>query len=469
MVNRDSDCFASSAEFFSWITSFANLERGQVPRSFSLDRMKLLCNIAGNPERCAPSIHIAGSKGKGSITVMTTSMLTAAGYRVARYMSPHVSDIRERVCLGDDFFDEAVYCKAGDEVRLVVDRELAKLENSPFDPAVENGEAPTFFELFTLFYFICARISKCDIMVIETGMGGRLDCTNVVDPLVSIISLIELEHTKFLGNTIPAVAGEKAGIIKPGKPVIVSKQGDDALEVFRKTAKERQSPLTYFPEAAKIENLEVHSGGTDFSLVLTGGLANGFADAPIRLAIPISGAVQAENAAISIIALKTVFPDIKDEALKQGLAALNLPARFELVSKDPILVIDGAHTPQSVDLCTETFRSIYGDGHILIFSCAEDKNIKGMAEVLLPHFSAVVITTPGTFKISEPDKIFAVFSEVAAAMAAGQGSPPKVRLVKDTGEAFKAAWQLAQSEKKALLCTGSFYLAAEVRNMAKSL
>ncbi|MDR1587474.1 MAG: tetrahydrofolate synthase, partial [Treponema sp.] len=236
--------FKNSAEVFSWLSRFINLEKGQTPKSFRLDRMEFLAALAGRPERCAPSIHIAGSKGKGSVTGMLSSMLEAAGRRVARYMSPHVSDYRERISLGASFFDEDVYRAAGGEVRRIAESLGAGNSGAgPFDPRHEEGEGPSFFELLTLFFFLCARRGNCDVMVVETGMGGRLDSTNIVNPLVSVITVIELEHTEFLGNTLAAVAGEKAGIIKPGRPLVLGEQPPGALEVFRKRAAEKGSPF----------------------------------------------------------------------------------------------------------------------------------------------------------------------------------------------------------------------------------
>ena len=452
MKNVNQGCFLSSAEVFSWLDQFINLERGQSPKSFSLQRMKILCELAGNPERCAPSIHIAGSKGKGSITVITSAILEAAGYRVARYMSPHIIDIRERICIGSVFFDDSVYCSAGNELREIVETRLPGINCELFNPDCENGEKPTFFELLTLLFFLCARFSACDIMVIETGMGGRLDCTNVVDPLVSIISLIELEHVKYLGNTIAAIAGEKAGIIKQGKPLVLARQKDEALEVFKKTAAERQSSLTYFPQAAKIDELKIDKNGTNFVLSLEG-------CPPMRLYIPVPGTVQAENAALSIIAIKTVLPDIKEAAFRTGLENFRIPARFELALKAPPLIIDGAHTPESIALCCETFCSLYGTGNILIFSCATDKNVQLMAQHLIPHFSNVIITSQGTFKVSDPDKIFAVFGELAGKQDKGA----KIHLIKDTGAALKQAVEWSKKENLSILCTGSFYLASEIR------
>jgi len=365
-------------------------------------------------------------------------------------MSPHVSDFRERVSLGNSFFAEDVYRTAGDELRDLVENKLPAANIALFDPATEEGETPTYFELLTLFYFLCARAGGCDVLVVETGMGGRLDCTNVVMPLVSVITLIELEHTAWLGNTIAAIAGEKAGIIKPGKPVVLARQKPEALEVFQKRAAERNSPLFYFPDIASVENIHLHPGGTDFSLAFKGAQ-------PLELSIPIPGIVQAENAGIAVAAIKTAFPDIGDDVLRRGLEQVKAPARFEKIAEDPPFVLDGAHTPESVSLCAETFCSLYGEGGILLFSCAADKNVVAMAKLLLPRFSRIIVTTPGNVRSSNPDEIFRAFSS-------GLGADKTV-FVRDTAEATRQTLGLSREKGLPVLCTGSFYLAAEVRGI----
>ena len=418
--------------------------------------MSALAELAGHPERYAPSIHIAGSKGKGSVTGMITSMLEADGRRAARYMSPHISDFRERICLGNSFFDEAVYCAAGDELRDLAENKVPSSKNSIFDPN-RGGEPPTFFELLTTYFFLCSRTGRCDAMVVETGLGGRLDSTNILDPVISIITLIELEHTAFLGNTLAEVAGEKAGIIKNGRPLILARQKNEALEVFKKRTTEKNSPLHYFPDIASVANLRIHQGGTDFSLVLQG------ESAPLNLSVPIPGAVQAENAALAVAAVKVAFPDIKDDAIHRGLKQVKIPARFEKMTSDPLLIIDGAHTPESTSLCAETFCSLYGEGGILLFACAADKNAAAMAEILLPRFSRIIITMPGTFKISDAEK---VYKEFLGLRDKGFDKTRNITTlyVKDTGEATRQALELARENGLPVLSMGSFYLASEVRD-----
>ncbi|GHV96492.1 bifunctional folylpolyglutamate synthase/dihydrofolate synthase [Spirochaetia bacterium] len=434
--------------------------------------MESLAELAGRPDRCAPSIHIAGSKGKGSVTGMIVSMLEADGRRVARYMSPHISDFRERISLGNSFFDEAVYRAAGDELRELVEQRLPPAKHSLFDPACEDGEAPSFFELLTLYFFLCARCAGCDALVVETGMGGRLDSTNIVDPLVSVITLIELEHTAFLGKTITAVAGEKAGIIKSGRPLILAKQRGEALEVFRKKAEEQRSPFLYFPELVELRDIKIHAAGTNFTMSLKPAADTRYAQlqqAPLfppllNLAVPVPGLIQAENAGLAILAMKAAFPQTGDGAIRRGLEHFRLPARFELLLQDPPLIIDGAHTPESAAGCAETFCSLYGEGGILLFGCAADKNAAAMAEMLLPRFSRIIITTPGTFKTSDPGKVYEAFNACLARRVQGCAATGRVTLVRDTKEALKQALNLARGEKLPVLCMGSFYLAAEIRN-----
>ena len=435
--------FSSSSDVFAWLSKFINLERGQTPKSFNPKRMEFLTELAGNPERCAPSIHIAGSKGKGSVTGMITAILTAEGFRTARYMSPHVIDIRERICLGSSYFSEDIYCTAGDELR--------KAENrcTEFEP--------TFWELLTLYFFLCAKHANCDVIVAETGMGGRLDSTNVLDPLVSVITLIELEHTNFLGNTIAEVAGEKAGIIKQGKPLILAKQESAALEVFKKKAKEKNSPLLYFPEIAELSDITVHGNGTDFTVCFKS--ANSALESTLALSIPIPGKVQAENAALAIAAVKTAFPHIDENTICSGVKNLNIPARFEKLPHELPFIIDGAHTPESLELCIETFCSLYGEGGVLIFGCAADKDAAAMARIAIPHFSKIFITTPGTFKISNPPLVYDAFAELER---------EKTQLILDTQEAVKQAVRFAKKTCKndkslPILGTGSFYLVSEIR------
>ncbi|MDR0585133.1 MAG: tetrahydrofolate synthase [Treponema sp.] len=460
--------FSSSIEVFSWLSRFIAVG---IIKDASLDRMKLLVELAGHPERCAPVIHVAGSKGKGSVTGMIAAMFEAAGYRPARYLSPHVNDFRERIGGGSSFFDEAVYCAAGEEIRELVERRLPGVPGGLPDSAPGGAGKPTFFELLTLYFFLCARQGGCDVLVIETGIGGRLDPTSVVDPLVSVITLIELEHTGMLGTTIAAVAGEKAGIVKPGKPLVLARQCSEALGMFVQNTVEKHSPLIYFPEITDIGNLKIHTEGTDFTLRLKPvsglGCRRGIdfptpSFYPLNISIPTPGAVYAENAGLAVAALKTAFPHIGGDTVRRGLGSFRLPAHFEKVFQNPPVIVDGAHTPESIRVCTETFCALYGEGGILIFSCGMDKNTAAMAEILLPHFSRIIITTPGSFKTSDPEKIYTIFTTALVKQSLSKAIQDKVLLVPQTEEAIRKAMNSSLEKNLPILCTGSFYLASEM-------
>jgi dihydrofolate synthase/folylpolyglutamate synthase len=443
--------FSGSSDVFAWIGRFINMGRGQSYKSFRLDRMKVLCDLARNPERAAPVIHVAGSKGKGSVTGMTAAILNAAGCKTARYSSPDVMEKRERITRGNFFFDEPVYIEAGNELALLVEKlhGLGGAGGRLFDPSREEGEDVTFFELMTLYFFLCARYARCDAMAVETGMGGRLDATNIVSPLVTVITLTELEHTEYLGTTLEAIAGEKAGIIKAHTPLVLAAQEDEALTVFRREALSRDAPLLYFPEIAELRDIRISKTGTQFTLCLPRGDSGGQ-----RLAVKIPGEVQAYNAGLAVMAVKQAYPRIGAEAIQRGLEDFNLPARFEQIMEDPELVIDGAHTPRSIEQCRDTFLSLYGSGGILIFGCAAGKNAAAMAELLAPHFSCIVITTPGTFKKSNPGELYRIFGERL------RGNT-ELLLIPDTVQAVERV--LEKSSGLPVLVTGSFYLAAEIR------
>ncbi|MDR0784309.1 MAG: tetrahydrofolate synthase [Treponema sp.] len=437
--------FLLSSSVFEWISQFINFERIRANKGFCLDRMWELAERAGRPEKTAPIIHVAGSKGKGSVSTMVASILSSAGFKTALYTSPHVLDFRERITINGAFLDESIYVDAGNELFSITEKTLK-----------QSVVAPTFFELFTLFFFLCARRSDCTAMVVETGMGGRLDATNIVFPRVSVITLIEKEHTEYLGDTIALIAKEKSGIIKTGAPLVLAEQVPEALAVFYDAA-ERQACLSpkrkddsstsiyYFPNEAEIKDIVVSQDGTDFILV-----SELFSE-PLALSISIPGAVQAKNAGLAVLAAKTAFPNIRAECVSNGLRKCRLRARFERVLDTPPVIVDGAHTCASIDYCVKTFTSIYGDG-VLLFGCAAGKDVLAMAEILTPHFSVIVVTTPGTFKESYPKKVFEVFKNI---------NPEKVTLIKDTATAIDKTLAIAQEKRLPVLATGSFYLAGE--------
>jgi dihydrofolate synthase/folylpolyglutamate synthase len=364
-----------------------------------------------------------------------------------------VVDWRERVSFGSSYFSEEAYAAAGNEL-FGLYRDYHSLKSG------FCGE-PTFFELITLLFFLCSRNARCGCMVVETGLGGRLDATNIVDPCVTVISVIEKEHTEYLGDSVEKIAEEKAGIIKRRKPLVLAEQSETVLDVFLKKAAEQEAPLIYLPRAATVEYQRLTQNGTVFSLRFT---EPEFAGLSADYSLGVSGTVYPKNAALALLAAKKAFPDLKVEQARSGLAAFRLPARFEKLDTGTgrPFIADGAHTPYSAALCAETFGELYGSDGILLFGCAKGKDAEGMAESLLPYFSTVIITSPGTFRESDPEDVYGVFCRKASACVAG--TRPSVSLVPDTKNAFEEAVQTAKEKKLPVLVCGSFYLAGEIIN-----
>ena len=247
-------------DFLSWLDSYLNFEKTQAKNIFWLDSMKFLCQKLGNPQDQIPCIHVAGSKGKGSVSQMLSKIMEKSGKKCGVYQSPHIIDFRERIRSSSGFFEDQVYEESADQlVNLISSIKTAELP----------GQRPlTWFELVTVFAFLCFKNASCDFVIYETGLGGRLDSTNVVNPLLSVITPIEKEHTEFLGDTIEKIAGEKAGIIKNNRPVIVSLQNyQEAENVFYKKSLETKSPIIFVKDyiknySIKYEKSNLNSVGT---------------------------------------------------------------------------------------------------------------------------------------------------------------------------------------------------------------
>ncbi len=424
------------------LLDYVNVERGQ-RTVFKLDRMRRLCSALGSPETFCPVFHIAGSKGKGSVSIMAARMLEAAGYRTGLYTSPHFISWKERISLAGEELPDAILLGAAEEVFSLLD-----------DPVFrDQDEAPTFFELTTLIAFCAFRSALCERVVLETGLGGRLDSTNVVDPRSSLITRIELEHTEYLGETIEAIAAEKAGIIKPCRPCYVGNQRPEALAVIEREAERLNSPLRSVESLVSVSDIEVSRGGTraalDFSM--NPRLAAKFTSA-LQVSTPLVGIVQAHNMALALCAVAENEDTIDESAAVRGLGRAFLPARFQVLSVEPAVVLDGAHTPDSVALALESFTSLFPGPKALLFACAADKKHVRMARILAPAFDRITLTRPGSFKQSDLSAVESSFR------AAGAES----RVEEDFLRAIDIARTEALERGMPLLVTGSFYLCAEV-------
>jgi len=430
--------FRSPEEVFAWAESFTNLERNLPPldkRAWRLDRMRRLLEAADRPEAGFRSFHVAGSKGKGSTAALMAAALAASGRRTGLYTSPHVSSPLERISVDGRPPDARLFAAVGDRARSLVDG-LAD--------SLPGGFSPTTFELLTLLAFISFREAGCDDAVVETGIGGRLDATNVILPEASVVTPLDLEHTDVLGDTIEEIAAEKAGIVKPGVPAYVAGRPAESKDVFRRAAALRRAPLAFLDEEAAIDAVESDVGGTRFTLRLRG-------ESPVALATAMPGAFQADNAALAYLCLHRTRSEMTEAHFRAGFAAARLPGRMEIVPGDPPVVLDGAHTPLAVRRVLESFRALYPAGGVLLFGSVSGKRPREMADVLAPAFERIVISRPNAFKPSDPQEVWAIFRSLHG----------NAELVEDPARALDRARELAAG--RPILVTGSFYMVSEIR------
>jgi dihydrofolate synthase/folylpolyglutamate synthase len=432
--------FADSDELYTFLLGFVNVERGQ-KTVFKLDRMRYLCESLGDPQGAYRTIHVAGSKGKGSVSAMIARALQASGRRVGLYTSPHLLRWKERMSLAGDEMPEEIVLAAAAEVLPLMEGK------GPTD--FPGGELPTYFELTTLIAFCAFRLAGCDSAVVETGLGGRLDSTNVLPSEASVITPIELEHTEWLGDTIPLIAAEKAGIVKPGKPCFLSRQRDEAREVFARTCADRGSPLREAPVLARAGEVSIGPGGTTARISFAPSSPMG-ARFPggIGARTPMIGAIQAENMALALLAAGETEASLGPEEAARGLARAFLPARFQILSRAPPVILDGAHTPASIGLALESLETLFPGPKALLFACAEDKRHKEMAAALAPKFERITLTRPGAFKRGDLAALASSFVEAGASF----------RATEDHVEAIARAREEAAALGLPLLVTGSFYL-----------
>jgi len=326
----------------------AELEKaGIIP---GLERIKKFLNAIGNPERDFLSIHIAGTKGKGSTAAMVESVLRCAGYRTALYTSPHLVRFNERIkACGKEIPDKTL-------VRLISDLKRIK---------EKKKIRLTHFEFTTALAFKYFSERRVDFAVIEAGMGGRLDATNAITPRVSVITNIEKEHAQYLGRTLKKIAAEKAGIIKKGVPVVTAEKKKEILAVFKKTAEQKNSKISVVRK-------------------------------PFKGKIGMLGGFQRLNAALAIAAVKELRAqgfEISESAVRRGLASVKWPGRFEIVRRNPTVVLDCCHTPGAARVFARAFREIFpGKKAVLVVGVSSDKDIGGIAAELARVARAVVAT-----------------------------------------------------------------------------
>jgi len=438
--------FASVDEVYEFVMGFVNIEKGQATE-FKLDRMRWMAQKLGNPHLGRLTVHVAGSKGKGSVATFIANVLEDSGLRTGLYTSPHIISWKERMSEAGSDIPDPTILRAAEEVYSLVDG-----RDSSYFP---GDELPTYFELTTLIAFCAFRNLGCDAQVIEVGLGGRLDSTNIVIPDVSVITPIELEHTEYLGSTIPQIAMEKAGIIKANVPVCTFQLKNEAVEVIQKKAIEMHAPCFIMGKEISMSAENADLEGTSCTLRTTQSspdtLRTMLGERGIRVISPLIGTVYAGNMALAALALSQLPTSISTENIINGFKHAKMLARFQIISRSPFIVLDGAHTPESIRNILPTFLELSETPRILLFACAHDKHHQEIAEILYRFFDEIIITRPGTFKQSDPSAVFSSFSALSQ----------KCELIESTEEAMLRATTNAAKKKASILVTGSFYLCAE--------
>jgi dihydrofolate synthase / folylpolyglutamate synthase len=410
---------------------------------FNLDRMFALMEELGNPQNKYPIIHVAGTKGKGSVAALCAAALQAAGYKTGLYTSPHLWDYVERIQIDGEPISHEQLIGLVEEVK----------------PAVAKIPKLTTFEITTAIGLLAFAKNDVNAAVIEVGLGGRLDATNLITPRVSVITSLSYDHTAVLGNTLEAIAGEKAGIIKEGIPVVSAPQTGEALEVLERVAEEKDCLFFLVGKHVKFERLTSSLDGQSLrvsSFVLRHLEDPNFPRATqpevLDLTIPLLGAHQVENAAIAYTALQASRIPISDQSIQKGFARVKWPARFELLRRSPPVVIDSAHNRDSARRLRETLDEYFpGIPVTLIFCALEDKDISGILEELKPRLESVVAT--------RADHPRAPSAEWMAEQVRNAGIP--VEAVTPVSAALERALELV-GERKLVLAAGSVAFAGEV-------
>ncbi len=398
-----------------------------------------------HPHKSFRTIHIAGTKGKGSTATMLAEMLRGCGHKVGLYTSPHVLTIRERIVVDGKMISEAAFAKTIAAVLAITTK--AKVAK------------PTYFEMLTCAAFLHFQIEKVDIAVIETGMGGRLDATNVISPEVVGITSISRDHMAQLGTTLSAIAGEKCGIIKKGVPVISAPQPEEVRAVIQAAAEEVGAPLRYSDEGVQYSyRFEFsRSSGRHARICLT--TPNSRFE---HLQVPLPGQHQAINCGLAVgvlDALKSKGFDIPEQKATAGLANVVLPGRMQIIRELPRVLVDGAHNAASIDALMRAIgQNVTYDSMIVIFACHKDKDADGMIRRLQLGADKMIITRTESSRSAEPSELAATYSENCGKM---------VQVTDTLEDAMQIAMGAAGRED--LICvTGSFYLVAEaIRKFSK--
>ncbi|MBN1680601.1 MAG: bifunctional folylpolyglutamate synthase/dihydrofolate synthase [Anaerolineae bacterium] len=431
----------SYSEAIDYLYGFINWEVERhmrySPETMTLERPQAALAALGDPQNDYPVVHITGTKGKGSVGAMCAAAFQAAGLRTALYSSPHLQDFRERFRVNNQLITPADFTAMVNRMRPVID-------------AIPDI---TWFEITTVLAFLYFAQQNVDVAVVEVGLGGRLDATNVVHPVVSVITSLSYDHTHLLGNSLALIAGEKAGIIKPGVPVVSAPQPPEALAVLAEIAAEREAPLTLV--------------GCDWLFTPSASAWNyqAFRAAPAGHALQpyctaLAGEHQALNGTVALAALdhaNLAGIPVSQDAIRAGLKCVDWPGRLEVIEQQPLLILDAAHNAASAHRLSEALTDLFPQRPlVLVFGASADKDTAGMFEALLPQVDRLVVAQAVHNRALSPAEI--------AVVARAQGFEGPVDEIPDTRAAIEHANVCAGPT--GLICvTGSLFIVGEVRTV----
>jgi dihydrofolate synthase/folylpolyglutamate synthase len=423
-----------------YLNSFINYEQipgiSYVQPGYSLKHVEELLNRMGNPQLTAMTIHIAGTKGKGSVSAMIAQVLSSSGYKTGLYTSPHFHTLRERISIDGSLISEAEFAAAMAEIKPFI-------ESMRKDTAFRQL---TYFEALTALAFVYFKKKQVDFQVLEVGLGGRLDATNVARPIICIITPISLDHTQILGNSLKEIAREKAGIIKPGCWVVLSPQPEEAASVISDICREKKAKVVQVGK-----DITWHKIGGDLSpqsLVIEGRRNN------YQVSIPLSGDFQLENAASAVAVLEVLGSagfTISTADIARGLARVKWPGRFHILQEYPTVLVDGAHNVASIKRLVDNIKGYFAHKRIfLVFGTSCDKDIPGILNELVSLSPQVIVTRAAHSRAASPSILVTEFRK--------RGIEPEIR--ETVTEAISRALYLA-NRTDVICVTGSLFVVAE--------
>ena len=448
MKSKSFNSYKQAKEFLLQTIDYEKLTQYKYDSStFDLKRMEEMMSLVGNPHKKKRTVHITGTKGKGSTAIIVASVLTGLGLKTGLFTSPHLIYLGERMKVNNRMISQDVFVELINVLKPYIDR-----------ITVENPILmPTFFEIVTAIAFLYFEREKTDISVLEVGMGGRLDSTNIILPEVSVITPVGYDHTDRLGQTLEKIAYEKAGIIKEGVPVISSIQEPDSLKVITKRCKEKESPLYLVGRDILINDFKVINKngihGTECEIKT-------WRENYKNIFLPLIGRHQVENCATAIGALEVLSESgviqTDNKMVINALAKTRCPARIEIMSENPLIVLDTAHTVASMRILRKSIQENFSYNKIVVvIGLSEDKDIEGVLKEIACIADDLILTRTGNPREANPEQM---------AVTANRFFDNNLLVIEDIDEALKEAKMIAQEDD--LICiTGSFFLAGKAKEM----